>query len=547
MAGGLGHVRSGRSVGWVAAVVLLFAAALPSAALAAQRGDGPRQDAQRPDRHRPPHGGGPGNGTATPIPDVNGPIPITASSRPFVVEGIDLAASGFTLDEYFVSGKANVYDWGTDGSATTPRVRTANAPYVTRMVVRRPQDRRKFSGNVWVELNNPSRNYDVEVEWPAVHQKFLRDGDIVVAITVKPVSIAALKRFDAQRYGPLSMANPLPPAQQACGSLPGQPGYDENASKLYENGLSWDIISQIGALLQSRGSDNPLRGYDVKEVFATGESQTGFYLNTWAANFAPQARQANGRPVYDGLLSVSGAGRTTPINQCATATGPNDPRSLLPKGHVPFIRLDSQSEPFTLDGYPTRRADSDAPDDPYRMYEIAGAAHGWSDIYNYQPPFADIAAAGGVPVSFTGCVEAKWNGLPRQFIEPAAFTNMEAWVREGRQPPHEASPLQVLDPSQDTFATDEFGNVLGGLRTPYVDVPITTYYDWATASQPGGFCTLFGHEVPFTSAALEALYVNHQDYVAKVTASVQQMLSDRWIYPPEAQDIIQEARYVHFP
>ena len=41
-------------------------------------------------------------------------------------------------------------------------------------------------------------------------------------------------RFDAERYGRLSMANPLPPDQQTCGTLPDDPNYDANLSKLYE-------------------------------------------------------------------------------------------------------------------------------------------------------------------------------------------------------------------------------------------------------------------------------------------------------------------------
>jgi alpha/beta hydrolase family protein len=515
--------------------VLGAVAAGPSTALAAHRA------------HHKGHARG--AQSATPVPDATGPIPITSTSRPFTVEGVDLGASGYTLDEYFVSGQANVYDWGADGKASTPRVRTPGAPYTTRMVVRRPVKPHAFSGNVWVELNNPSRGYDVELQWPSVHQKFLRDGDIVVSFTAKPISVAALKRFDAKRYAPLSMANPLPPSQQTCGSLPGDPGYDENTSKLYENGLVWDMTSQIGALLHSRGKGNPLNGYHVKDVFLTGESQTGFFVNTYAANFASAAHLGDGGPAYDGIVSVSGAGRTTPINQCVPATAPDDPRSALPKGHVPFMRIDSQSEPFTLGGYATRRADSDAPDDPYRMYEIAGAAHGWADIYNYQPPFADIAAAGGVPVSFSGCVEDKWNSLPRQFFEPAMFKNMERWVIDGQRPPREAEPLRVVNGGtpQAAFQFDQFGNALGGVRTPYVDVPLATYYDWATAKAPGGFCTLFGHEVRFTSAVLEGLYHSHQDYVAKVTASVDQLLRGRWVEPAEAQDIINQAKYQTVP
>ena len=64
--------------------------------------------------------------------------------------------------------------------------------------------------------------------------------------------------FDANRYGRLSMANPLRAAQQACGLLPGQTGYNPNLSKLYENGLAYDAVAQLRELLKSNSSSNPL-------------------------------------------------------------------------------------------------------------------------------------------------------------------------------------------------------------------------------------------------------------------------------------------------
>ena len=199
-----------------------------------------------------------------------------------------------------MSGTANVYDWGEDGNAEQPQVRTPDAPYTTRIVVRKPQTPEMFSGNVWVELNNPSRGWDVEVQWPVVQEEVMSSGDIWVSMTVKPNVIASLQRVDEERYGKLSMANPLPPEEQTTGLLPEDEGYDENLSKLYENGLAWDMISQVGALVRSESG--PLAGYEVDYVFGTGESQTGFYINTYAANFAENALLEDGRKVYDGKL-----------------------------------------------------------------------------------------------------------------------------------------------------------------------------------------------------------------------------------------------------
>src|SRR4051794_18521293 len=89
----------------------------------------------------------------TPVPHVKGPLPATASSYPFgaadhelVPE--DLKSMGYVEEEFLISGMANVYDWPKPGPAT---IRIANAPYTTRVLVRRPINKSKFSGNVAVE------------------------------------------------------------------------------------------------------------------------------------------------------------------------------------------------------------------------------------------------------------------------------------------------------------------------------------------------------------------------------------------------------------
>src|SRR4051794_24209069 len=93
----------------------------------------------------------------TPIPHVTRPLPVSAASYPFGAADHQLVPQnlrrhGYVEEEYLVSGKANVYDWPRTGPAT---VRTPNAPYTTRILVRRPANRRRMSGNVIVEPLNP--------------------------------------------------------------------------------------------------------------------------------------------------------------------------------------------------------------------------------------------------------------------------------------------------------------------------------------------------------------------------------------------------------
>lgn len=483
------------------------------------------------------------------VPKFEGPITITETSHPFTVGGTDLEANGYVLDEYYVSGTANVYDWGEDGTAELPQVRTADAPYTTRILVRKPANAEDFSGNVWVELNNPSRGWDVEVQWPVVQEEIMASGDIWVSMTAKPNVIASLQRVDEERYGKLSMANPLSPEEQTVGLLPGDDGYDENLSKLYENGLVWDIISQVGVLVRSE--NGPLAGYDVQNVFGTGESQTGFFINTYAANFAEDALLEDGGTVYDGFISASGAGKVVAINQALEALGPDDPRSNLPEKHVPFMRIDAQGDVFALGSYNWRREDSDDPDAGYRIYEIAGAPHGPSYIMGYQPLEEDILKTGDLPSQIPyqyGGVEEKANHIYRQYIEKAMYHNFKEWVINGTLPP-KAELIEVSDDGTE-FVYDEHGNVKGGVRSPAVDVPIATYYESATVMEGEPYAWSFGHQVDFSTKKLQELYgviEPSQTYVKMVKESAEKLTVERFLLPEDAETIVLQAELTAIP
>ena len=147
----------------------------------------------------------------TPVPHATGPIPVTGDSYPFgaadherVPE--DLRQVGFVEEEFLVSGRANVYDWPRPGPAV---VRTALVPYTTRVIVRRPASRARFSGNVIVEMLNPSNLFDLNLAWAISHKQIVRNGDAWVGITAKPVSIATLKSFNPTRYATSVLGEPV--------------------------------------------------------------------------------------------------------------------------------------------------------------------------------------------------------------------------------------------------------------------------------------------------------------------------------------------------
>src|SRR5215468_9797211 len=122
--------------------------------------------------------------SATPVPKATGPIPVTSNSYPFMAANkstpaFDLSKVGYIEEEYVVSGKANVYDWAADG---TVGVKTPNASYTTRILVRRPATR--FSGTVIVELMFPARRFDWSMMWGFSHDYIVENGHAWVGITL---------------------------------------------------------------------------------------------------------------------------------------------------------------------------------------------------------------------------------------------------------------------------------------------------------------------------------------------------------------------------
>jgi hypothetical protein len=468
----------------------------------------------------------------TPVPAVSGPLPVTDASHPFggaayQMRPQDLRRSGYVEEEYLVSGKANVYTWPAPGPA---QVRTADAPYTTRILVRRPAKPRHSSGTVVVEMLNPSNLFDLNIGWALAHEELMRRGHTWVGITAKPITVAALKTFDQARYGSLSFANPLPLDDPAnCGTVAA------DSSRSTENGLIWDINTQVGAWLKSKARSNPLRG-SVDRLLGFGYSQTGGYLNTYVN--AIHSRQS--RPVYDGyLIEVAGGAFVglVPINQCEPAPPVSDPRRQIVNARVPVMRAMSQSD--YLIGIASRRPDSDAPGDRYRHYEVAGAGHASPDELYYSARPADIVQAGRA-VPPLACNEGPRSRLSMSLATNAFLQNLDAWVR-WRVPPPRAAPIRVENGAP---VLDEHGNVIGGVRSPYVDVPTATWFGSATGAS---FCFIAGWERPFDAAKLRALYPTHGDYVRKVARSATHLAVDRFVTVPDALDLIREAARADIP
>lgn len=472
-----------------------------------------------------------------PVPKFTGPIAETTESHPWLgakhlMNPIDLAASGYVEEEFIISGNANVYDWKPDGSM---KVRASDLPYATRIFVRRPSDANRFSGTVVVEGGNnmPGQGWEVNSLWSNLNE-YVRDrGHVWVSVTIFPGTAAALKQFDPKRYAAVSFPPSVCPAA-GQGPPPARPEADR------EGGVVWDILSQAGALMKS--PSGPLPGFKVGYVYMM--MQSGGHIPTYISGFHRIAKLADGRPVYDGYIQKE-SGSATATSRCVPGPAFDDPRAVPRNIGVPVIHAEAQSYVVSdpdrrLAG---RREDSDAPQDRYRLYEIAGASHLDRQPYRFIPVVADQMRTKGnaSPVStlwpwnYT-CGEPlrPMNPFPNYYILAGALENLDRWVREGVPPPR-AERIAIDNPGTPRAAArfDRHGNVIGGVRSPWVDVPIATYKAGSGPSQ----CPVMSAAIEFDWAKREALYSTSENYRSRFLKALDQWEKDRWVTASDAAKI----------
>lgn len=449
------------------------------------------------------------------VPKVTGPVPVTATSKIFGgvatnLGPVDLAKYGYVEEEFFISGSANVYDWLADGSLS---VKGANNPYTTRIVVRRPSDPARFRGTVVVELPNIARRFDWAMIWGFSQDYFLERGIAWVQVGM-PASVASMKKVNPARYGTLSFEN----TTKVC---PGE----------VEDGLRYDMISQVAAALKSKDAGMPLAALNVQRVFLTTQD-TGLitYINAFHEK---AARLAGGAPAYDGyLIKVLNAPGL--INSCARPLAQNDPRRMLKAVDVPTITVIAQGE---VEGMAwSRKPDSDEPVGRHRRYEVAMASHIDKWAYTSMPSFAEQTAAGnaqGTPDwPFTARCEPEIVLQDEPLLRYSfnmGFEQLDRWVRGNYIPP-KASRME-LD-AKGKLVLDEFGIGKGGIRSPYSDVPTAKYL---TASGGPGNCREFGSTHPLTYKQLDQRYGSAAKYAEKVEASIKDMLKSGWILDTDAE------------
>ncbi len=446
-----------------------------------------------------------------------------------LLSGFDLAPLGFTTEEFFVSGTASSYK--IPGGQTSDGVWKAEpadtAPYVTRIVVVRPTDPKKFNGTVLVEWLNVSAGMDSSPDWNATHREILRSGYAYVGVSAQKVGVEGgaslggmgtpLKKANPERYGRLS-----------------HPG----------DAYAYDIYSQAGGLVRAADTSKVMGPLKPEHIIAAGESQSAIFMTSYVNAIDPLAK------IYDGFLIHSRFGspsRIDGVSMINAPDGPLPPARLRADLRVPVLTVITETDLIggNLPGYAAARQPDTA---KLRVWEVPGTSH--ADSYTFTAGFGDSGAeplenlaAGFAPSNkVLGAQLAKPinNGPQHHYVVQAAFWNLDRWIRTGKAP-SKAEPMKLAQDSQPgkpvTLERDASGNTEGGVRTPWVDVPTEALAGVGNSGAPLAF--LAGVAEPFDAAKLDMLYTGGKaEYLKKFGASLDAAIKGFFILPADKTEIL---------
>ncbi len=437
---------------------------------------------------------------SVPNPSVTGPIPATVApgdvlhDYPFFCTTVDLASRGYGEEEFFFAGTADTYNI----NLLIPKLDTAvitgtGFPYRTRMIVRRPLSAEDFNGTVVMEWQNNAAGYDLDAFWAYSHEHFIRRGYAWIGVSVQSAGVigpSGLKAWSPTRYGSLNLAS---------------------------DALSWEIFSQAAQAVRNPVGVDPMGGLPVQRVFAVGLSMGANRLLMYHNSIHPLAE------VFDAFLLVGGGAL------------------LRTDLDVKVFKLLSETDVAGNANAKSQAWMRQPASDRFRRWEVAGAAH---LDFRLAQQFAPLQARDGLPVvSAAGCDLPGFSRIPYHFVINAAYDQLVDWVKHNVEPPM-GPDLEVvtLGPQTSILARDSFGNALGGIRLAQHSVATATNTGLNFPdTPPTNFCRTFGSYVPFDAATLDALYPDHQTYVALVIAAAHENQRDGFIVGADAAATIRDA------
>ncbi|HEY5097866.1 MAG TPA: alpha/beta hydrolase domain-containing protein [Acidimicrobiales bacterium] len=438
-----------------------------------------------------------------------GPITTGHIIEPVTANATGLAANDYVEQEFFASGTATAFQATSSPSDGKWSIApTTAAAYRTRILVRRPKDPAHFNGTLVVEWMNESAGESAP-DWDYLNPQLMREGFAYVAVSAQAVGVNGgtpiLGSAEAGTSGGL------------VGSEPARYGTLHHPGDQYAN----DIFAQIGKALRDP-KPAVLGGMHPKHVVAVGESQSAYFLTTFADAFQPRT------DTFDGIFIHSRGGAPAPLNGASITSGQGASNVRIRTDlKIPVFMFETQTDLITL-GYAAAQQPNT---DRIRTWEVAGTSH--ADAY-------EIGAAIGV----LGCTTPVNDG-PQHIVVQAAFTAFNRWVDGGAAPPS-PPPFRLSSTDPATLALDANGNVIGGVRTPAVDAPVSTL----SGAAPAGanvLCSLFGSTTAFDPAKLVDLYHTKAGYLAAYQTRLDQAIDHGFILRADRSELLAQAQQVAIP
>ena len=445
---------------------------------------------------------------------ITGPISGGAHGWPFAAYFGDIAARGYSEEEFFLAGTAKRYEpVGTHGNDGRWDVKVAaEAPFKTRILVKRPKDPSRFNGTVIVEWANVTLGHELIIaDFPGVY-----DGFAHVSVSAQFVGLhgfdtnpMGLRAWDTQRYGSLS-----------------HPG----------DSYSYDIFTQAGRAVgpnRDRTGVDPMRGLKVKNLIATGASQSGARILAYINAIARKEQ------VFDALMPLIIGGMASGFDDTVL-----DPNKIfaMPPGElarlmrpatrirddlkVPVMLVNSESE--TMGCLPCRQPDTDR----FRYWEVAGSSHGPQGMTELMEQKTKRDGVFANPFEGAHPSIVMWSPAA-----DAAFVHVKRWIEGGAPPPKQ--PLITVSGDPPTIERDAHGIAKGGVRLPDVEVPVSSNSGYNAGA---GLEALVGSTQPFPQEEIKRLYPTHETYVARVTAAANAAREAGVILSHAESDYIQKSK-----
>jgi hypothetical protein len=219
---------------------------------------------------------------------------------------------------------------------------------------------------------------------------------------------------------------------------------------------------------------------------------------------------------------------------------------LRPPANAPVIDVQTLSDSYSFFGWAGEEPNSNTPTDRYQLYQVPGSSHIWAYQVAFTPAGDELTRAGFPANDWHDNCLGPINPFPLQYVMDGAVESLDRWVRLGIAPPAAPHITATGDGTPAaTISNDQYGNAQGGVRTPYVDVPIATYY--GTTAGPGTCTLLWGHWAPFSRARLATLYPTHAAYTTPVRDEANRLTKEHWLTRQDAALIVAEAERANVP